>query len=485
MAYKTGNRYQNSLIPLSIEQYVSEDDPVRAYDAFIELLDLEELGFKEKTRKTGRNPYDPKAMLKLLVYGYSYGWRSSRKIERAVYHNISFIWLMGGLKPDHKTIAEFRRNNKELLANVLKKCSKICIELNLIEGNTLFLDGCKIRGNCSINKTKTKEGLLKLEQKLDERISEIIEECENIDNLESNSFVKLSKELQGKQKLKSKIEKAIKTIEEKDLKKINLTDEESVLIKSRQGTHAGYNAQVVVDEKYGLIVSSDIVAKSNDMGEFDSQITNANEILPKNCKIACADAGYSDSKDLKKSVDKEIEVIVPSQKQALHKKSDKPFAKENFEYIADKNIYICPEGKILRSNGYDKSRDRYQYVIKNKKDCLECANYGICTTAKSGRKVTRLKEEVIKGNLEKFYESDYGQEIYKKRKSKVELPFGHIKRNLNGGHFLLRGLAGVNIEMSINCTCFNLVRMLTLLGGVRSFIEKMKECMSEKSELCY
>lgn len=224
-----------------------------------------------------QNSYDPKAMLKLLVYGYSYGGRSSRKLERAVYHNISFIWLMGGLKPDHKTIAEFRRNNKILLTNVLKKCSKICVELNLIEDNTLFLDGCKIRGNCSINKTKTKESLEKFEQKLDERINKIIEECENIDNQESDSLVKLSEELQGNQQLKSKIQRAIKTIEEKDLKKINLTDEESVLIKSRQGTHDAYNAQVVVDEKHGLIVSSDVVAKSNDMGEFDSQITNAND----------------------------------------------------------------------------------------------------------------------------------------------------------------------------------------------------------------
>jgi transposase len=484
MAYKTGNRYQNSLIPLNIEQYVSEDDPVRAYDAFIELIDLKELGFEEKSRKTGRNPYDPKAMLKLLVYGYSYGWRSSRKLERALYHNISFIWLMGGLKPDHKTIAEFRRNNNKLLTNVLKKCSKICIELNLIEGNTLFLDGCKIRGNCSINKTKTKEGLERFEQKLDERISKIIEECEKIDNQENDSLVKLSKELQGKQQLKSKIQKAIKTIEEKDLKKINLTDEESVLIKSRQGTHAGYNAQSVVDEKHGLIVSVDVVAKSNDMGEFDSQIANANEVLLENCKTACADAGYSDSQDLKKSVDKKIEVIVPSQKQALHKKSDKPFSKDKFEYIEDKNIYLCPEGKILRSNGYDKTKGKYQYIIKNKKDCLECKYYGNCTTAKAGRKVTRLKEEVTKEALEKFYESDYGQEIYKKRKSKVELPFGHIKRNLNGGYFLLRGLAGVNSEMSINCTCFNLVRMLTLLGGVRPFIEIMKNYMLKDIEIC-
>ena len=134
MAYRYANRKQLQLLPPSIEEYITPDDPVRAYDAFIEALDLEELGFSLDPQKVGNPQYHPKMMLKLLVYGYSYGIRSSRKLERAAYHNLSFIWLTSGLKPDHKTIAEFRRKNRTSLAKVLKQCAYLCIQLNLIEG---------------------------------------------------------------------------------------------------------------------------------------------------------------------------------------------------------------------------------------------------------------------------------------------------------------------------------------------------------------
>jgi len=123
------------LFPQSIEEYVAEDDPVRAYDAFVESLDFNELGIKLDENRVGNSEYDPKSMLKLLLYGYSYGFRSSRKLERALYHNISFIWLTCGLKPDHKTIANFRRSNKGLLRNAFKQCVRFCLKLDLIEGN--------------------------------------------------------------------------------------------------------------------------------------------------------------------------------------------------------------------------------------------------------------------------------------------------------------------------------------------------------------
>ena len=161
MALKIGNRNQYSFLPPVIDKYVGEDDPVRVYDAFVETLDFEKIGIDINNNKVGNSSYDPKAMMKLLVYGYSYGIRSSRKLERATKHNLSFIWLMGDLKPDHKTIANYRKNNKKALKEVLVQSAQLCMELNLIDGNILFLDGSKIRGNSSINKTRTKEGLEK------------------------------------------------------------------------------------------------------------------------------------------------------------------------------------------------------------------------------------------------------------------------------------------------------------------------------------
>ena len=180
MALRTSNRYQMALLPQSIEEYVAEDDPVRAYDMFVERLDFASLGIDLNPYKVGNAAYDPKAMTKLLVYGYSYGVKSSRKLERECYHNISFIWLMGGLKPDHKTIAEFRRTNKKALKNVLRNCAQVCISLDLIAGNVLFADGTKIRANAARGKSHDKAyyetKLVDVERRIDQLLNERSEE---------------------------------------------------------------------------------------------------------------------------------------------------------------------------------------------------------------------------------------------------------------------------------------------------------------------
>ncbi|MEA3490208.1 MAG: transposase [Candidatus Omnitrophota bacterium] len=176
MPIKYGDRYQLSLLPPSIEEYVAEDDVVRAYDTFVDLLNWDKLRFKIPDSNMGRPKYDPKTMLKLLLYSYSYGIRSSRKIERACYHNLSFIWLTGGLKPDHKTIAEFRRNNKKSLKNVFKQCVRFCLKCDLIEGNVLFVDGTKIRANASIKNTYTKDKCTKMLSKIDKRIDQLLDD---------------------------------------------------------------------------------------------------------------------------------------------------------------------------------------------------------------------------------------------------------------------------------------------------------------------
>ncbi len=304
------------LFPKSIEEYVQEDDPVRVYDAFIESLSMEEIEIEINCNKVGNSQYDPKAMLKLLIYGYSYGWRSSRKLERALYHNISFIWLLGGLKPDHKTIANFRRNNKKALKGVLRQCVKLCIKLDLIEGNTLFVDGSKMRGNASINKTWTEDKWNKHLKGIEDRIEEILKECEQVDNSEENntSLVKLKGELAKKEQMQVRVKSVLDGIKREKKKSVNGTDRDCVKIKGRQGVHAGYNSQIVVDEKHGLIVNCDVVQENNDTNQFTNQIDQANEVLGKECKVACSDAGYSKVDNLKEIDDKDIKVIVPTSK---------------------------------------------------------------------------------------------------------------------------------------------------------------------------
>jgi transposase len=453
------------LLPQCIEEYVGSGDPVRAYDAFVESLDLAELGMVWDENRIGNSEYDPKAMLKLLVYGYSYGLRSSRKLEKATYHNLAFIWLMGGLKPDHKTIARFRKDNKSILKNVLKQCVRLCIDLDLIDGNTLFVDGSKIRANASIGNTWSPAKCERYLKKVDQHIESVLSECDTIDEQEQDrpSLVKLKKELQDKEHLKSRVQDILKVLKEQKRESINTTDADCVKVKGRQGTHAGYNGQIVVDEKHGLIVTSDVVNESNDVNQFVPQIEQAHQTLGHKCTNACADAGYSDIQELKKIDDQHITVIVPSQKQA-HARPVKPFDKEQFNYDEPNDRYICPQGHPLNYTFLDKPRNHKVYQIIDKSLCFKCPHWGLCTKAKYGRRIRRLVDEDLKIKLEHQYNTEQSQAIYQLRKQKVELPFGHMKRNLGVTAFLLRGLEGVKAEMSLLASCFNITRMIKLVG---------------------
>ena len=473
MAYRYGDRKQRTLFPQSIDEYIPEDAPVRAYDVFVDSLDFGQLGIALEPHKVGCPQYDPRVMLKLLIYGYSYGVRSSRKLEREAHYNLSFIWLTGGLKPDHKTIAEFRRNNKASLRKVLKQCARLCIELGLIEGNTLFVDGSKIRANASINNSWSKDRCGKYLKNIDKRIKQILNECESADRSEKDngSLVELGEELKTQVELKSKIKDILKTINEQDCNSKNTTDPDCVKVRSRQGSHAGYNAQSVVDGKHGLIVSSDVVNENNDIHQFAEQINKANETLDKKCQTACADSGYASVDELDKIDSQGIKVVVPSHKQAIRKKKSNPFDKSNFKYDKKNNCYICPAGEVLPYRRTEPEKGRYVYRVK-RSICEKCQHFGKCTSGRIGRKLTRMIKEDLKEKLEAQYDQPQSQKIYNLRKQKVELPFGHIKRNLNSGHFLLRGLDGVKAEMSLLASCFNIARMISIIG-VTGLIDKL------------
>jgi transposase len=473
MAYRYGTRYQFGLFPQSIEDYVGSNDPVRAYDAFVEALDFNDLGIQIDPNQVGNSEYDPKAMLKLFVYGYSYGTKSSRKLEREIYHNFSFIWLMGGLKPDHKTIAEFRRKNKEALKKVLRQCARMCLKLDLIAGNVLFVDGTKIRANAARGKTHDQAYYEQHLSEIDGRIEQLVEECEKIDQIEEGqkSWVEMDHELTQKKQLKERIQEALKTLKETGQTQINLTDPDCAIMHSIQGSHASYNVQSVVDDKHGLIVHAEAVKETSDVNQFAQQIDQAQGVLGKSCEVACADAGYADTEELQKIDEKGIKVVVPSQRQALHEEEG-PFSKSHFRYDPEQDCYKCPEGHRLSYVGTDKNNGKRQYQITNSKICHQCVHYGQCTKAKKGRKITRLPLEEVKERFEAQYEELSSQEIYARRKTRVEHPFGHIKRNLKTDGFMIRGQTGVNAEASLLGTCFNLARMITILG-VSGLIEKL------------
>ena len=474
MAYKCGNRTQTTFLPSTIEDYVANQDPVRVYDAFVDALDIKALEMS-LAPKAGADEYFPKTMLKLLIYGYSYGIRSSRKLERACYHNLSFQWLMGGETPDYRTIARFRSKYKETIGKVLKQCVRLCMKLDLIEGNTLFTDGSKFRADASISNHWTKERCERHLEKIDKQIDQLLEDAEQLDAGEDNegSMVKINREIENKEKLVEKIKKTLNLLEDTKQESTNSTDPDCVKASGRQGKHASYNVQSTVDKKYGLIVQAEAVSQSNDSNQLHRQITKATEVLDKKPENVCADAGYASTQDLKK-IDKDIKVVVPSTRQAQKENKNHPvkeFDKEQFIYDKEKDEYICPEGKRLKYCGISCGEPLQEGYRAQKEDCQQCPQYGVCTTSKLGRKIVRLGDQEIKEEFEAVYASPKGQEIYKFRKEKVELPFGHMKRNLGAGQFMLRGKPKVNAEVSILSTCFNVARMISILGIPRLILE--------------
>lgn len=465
MSYRYGDRLQLGLFPRSIDDYVGPEDPVRAYDAFVEALDFKELGIEIDPHQVGNSEYDPKAMLKLFVYGYSYGIKTARKLEREIHHNLSFIWLMGGLKPDHKTIAEFRRKNKQPLKKVFKQCARMCLKLDLIAGNVLFVDGSKFRANAARGKTHDQAYYEELLSEIDRRIEQLMNECEQIDELEEGtpSWVEMEEKLTEKNHLKERVQEVLTILKATGQKGLNLTDPDCAIMRSIQGSHASYNIQSVVDDKHGLIVHAEAVSETSDLNQFAEQIDHASDVLGKPCEVACADAGYADTEELQKLDAKGIKVVVPSQRQALHKEEG-PFSKSHFRYDREQDCYWCPEGHRLSYGGTDKNAGKKHYLITSSTICHSCFQYGKCTNAKKGRKVIRLALEEVKERFEAQYEETSSREIYRRRKARAEHPFGHMKRNLKTDAFLMRGKTGVNAETSLLAACFNLARMITILG---------------------
>lgn len=472
MAYIRGNREQSVLFPPCMEDYVSPEDPVRAYDAFVDQLNLAELGIMIDDHQIGPPEFDPRVMLKILVYGTAYGFRSARKLERACHHNLSFIWLTGNLKPDFKTISRFRRNHRGPLANILKQCVRLCLKLKLIEGNTLFVDGTKIKANASVNNTWTQKRCQDLLTYADQRITQILNDMDQIDQQEENhdSLVQMKHELQNKRVLKERVSSILHQLKEENIGTFNTTDPQSAKLKDKKALVAGYNVQAVVDDKHGLIVHSEVVTSANDSEQFSNQISQANDIIGGSCRTACADAGYANSKAQKEIADKNILVVVPSQRQALKEPSG-PFSKDKFTYHPQQDIYTCPEGKTLIPAGCDGYVR--QFRMQKKEDCFSCPHFGVCTSnSDRGRIVGRLVLQDEKDRFEKQYLEN--RHIFRRRKEKAELPFGHIKSNLGVQSFLLRGLKGVKAETGLLALAFNLTRIINILG-VAGFILKLND----------
>ena len=464
MTFRCPERDQQMWLPASIDEYVAPDDPVRAYDAFVDTLDWRTLGIVADEHQAGCSAYHPNTMLKILVYGYSYGIRSSRKLERALHHNLAFIWIAGGLKPDFKTISRFRRDHRAALKTMIKHCAQLCVKLDLMAGNTLFVDGSKFRANAGLGAGFTAKSCDEQLQRIDQRIDELLAECERVDTQEAqdDSMVRLKEDLAEQKCRRQHIEAAAAQLKAQGLKQINTTDPDSTLMRSRQGCHAAANAQIVTDEQHGLIVHSDVVTDNNDRKQFAGQIQAAQAVTGQRPAVAGADSGYYSGQELEAMAAVAPTVLVPVRGQ-VHPSKDKPFAKAHFTYLADEDVYVCPAGHRLTSRRTDEAHRWREYQLDGP-TCCACEHYTQCTRGRNGRKIVRYFNEALRDQFRRQYERPENRAIYKRRGQTVELIFGHFKRNLGAGHFLLRGLEGMRAELSLLASVFNVTRLMSLLG---------------------
>jgi hypothetical protein len=343
----------------------------------------------------------------------------------------------------------------------------MCLRLGLIEGNTLFVDGTKLRANASMSNTWNQKRCEEALKEVDKRIAEIIAASEILDTDEastSESLVKMDSELKNNRVLRSKIETIVADLKQRDRSSINTTDKDCVSTKSTHGSYAGYNAQIAVDEKHGLIASCDVTSTNNDKGQLSIQIDNANKTMGKKCKRAVADAGYSALEDLEK-IDQSVEVLIPVQRNEMA---------QDFVFDEVSGKITCPEGHVLNLYRKDDQLKRMRYRIGSAALCQKCIRFGVCTKSKRGRKVNRSYFEKTSQRIREAFETIESKTAYKLRSQKVELPFGHIRRNLGVNSFLVRGMNGVKAEMALFSAAFNIRRMITILNGVQSFIATVR-----------
>lgn len=482
MAYIEGyDRNQAQIFPEYLDDYVSEDNPVRVIDAFVDSLDLAELKFtKLDTGGPGAPSYDPADLLKLYTYGYQNGLRSSRKLEKATYVNVEVIWLIRKLHPDFKTIADFRKEHKKQLQEVFKKFNLLCKEFGLFGGKLVAIDGTKFRADNSKKNNYNKKKIDRQLKYIDEKINEYLNALDHGDkNQEPEAQLKYTPD-----ELKEKI-KTLKTrqgyyqsleqqLENSGGKEISTTDPDARLMDNKKnGLEVNYNVQIGVDEKNKMIVASDVTNNPADQGHLNDMAQASKETLGKKeneTLEVLADKGYYQAEDLKKCEENNTLTYVTHQVYS-NATGDPEYYGDKFKYDPDNDTYICPMGQVLfRMKHRVDEPDRIRY--KNFKACKKCPNKNKCTKSADGRVICRSKHQDFLDTVDARTLANMDK--YLKRQMIVEHPFGTIKRSMDAGYFLTRGLESVKTEAALTFLAYNMKRAIKILG-VAGILEKIEE----------
>jgi transposase len=466
MGYKSGvDRDQQILFPESVDEYVSPDNPVRFIDAFVAGLDMAKLGFGRATPATEGAPgYDPRDMLKLYIYGYVNKTRSSRRLERETHRNLEAIWLMGKLRPDHKTISEFRRKHPEALKKTSREFTLLCGKLELFSGELVFVDGSKIRAVNSKDRNFTPAKLKKLLARIDAHIEQYLAELEAQDQAEEGqpgaTDPQLQEKLQALRERKKAYEGYEAYLKESGESQLSLTDPESRLMKLQGDLKVCYNAQIAVDARHHLIVADDVTNQENDLNQLAPMAIAAKEMLGVDTLEVGADAGYHNGPQVVECEQNEIVPYAPKPKTSSKNDGEGRYTKEAFTYSAERDAYRCPAGEWLGLSTQTVVNGRTLRYYANWQACAGCPLREQCTTGKQGRRIMRTpEEERLEAMAERLKEKPG---LMVQRKSTVEHPYGTIKWWGDGGYFLLKGLKKVRGEFSLMTLGYNLKRLLNL-----------------------
>jgi len=471
MSYiKGSDRNQIILFPEVIDDYITEENQVRFIDVFVNKLDISAFKYSQ-SKNIGRPSYNPKDLLKLYIYGYLNAIRSSRKLEKETHRNIELFWLVEKLRPDFKTIADFRKDNKEAIRQVFREFTLICKNLKLFGRELIAVDGSKFAAVNSKKKAFTKDKLKEKLEAIDKHIKDYLDELDENDDEESDIDNPTRKELEEKIKSlenrKNEYQKLQEQLESSEDTQICLTDPDSRMMKTAGGGRdVCYNIQIAVDAKHNIIVDYDTTNHENDLNELSNISIKAKEVLGVETIETLADKGYYTNSEVKKCIDNGIIPYVPKPRVQNAKGY---FSKGDFRYDKDKDLYVCPNSCELshRKNRNDKG---LKFKIYQGKTCNNCVLKPKCTKNKRGRMIERWEHEEIMEEMEIRLKGN--QEKFKKRQSTVEPVFGTLKRNFNQGYFLMKGIPKVNAEFGLSALAYNIKRAINEVG-IQKLIQAM------------
>src|ERR1700730_7238037 len=460
------DRSQRTLFPAMLDDYVAEDNPVRAVDAFVEGLDLDKLGFgRVEPLEKGRPSYHAATLLKIYIYGYLNRVPSSRRLERECQRNIELVWLTGQLAPDFKTIADFRKDNGKAIREVCRTFVALCRELDLLSVASVAIDGSKFKAVNARDKNFTKAKMKRRLERIEESIERYMGQLETADRrgdavLEAkvvrlkDKIVKLKEEVARLSTINVEMMKS-------EDKQISLTDQDarSMATSGKDTGIVGYNVQAAVDTRNHLIVAHEVTNVCTDRHQLSNMAEQARTEMGVETLDAVADRGYYAGEEIRACEEASITVTLPKPLTSGAKAAGR-FGKQDFVYVAADDVYICPARERLtyRFTGEEDGKMMRRYWTSS---CKTCALKTKCTTGPE-RRIARWEHEVVLETVQARL--DQHPEKMTTRRSTVEHPFGTIKCWMGATHFLMIRLPKVATEMALNVLAYNMKRVIAIIG---------------------